>query len=192
MKHPLIPYNAEIMSQDSDNIDNDNHELKQNLKLISFLLERAAIDLKNDMNELKMQMKCLNELMCLDETLLLKYVIIKRLNLLNDLFCLNKKLIFNSSNKSMSPLNYSNDYEQFDMFEGEFFLKESHQSRLKLIIEIEASLQQDDMAEESMRMMRVFQFEKKVQSNKIDKCQKLICNDKGNVKKIPSNICKNF
>lgn len=185
-----------IFNKDNSvNSDNDNDDLKQNLKLISFLLERVDIDFKNDTNELKMQMKCLNELMmCLDETLLLKYVIIKRLNLLNDLFCLNKKLIFNnSSNKHMSPLNYSKEYEQFDMFEAVFFLKESHQSRLKLIIETEASQQHEEMVDESMRMIRVFQFEKKVQTNKIDKCQKLKCNNyKENVKKVSSNICKNF
>jgi hypothetical protein len=152
-------------------------EINGNFKLISSLVDQLELNLTSsshlnqDINELRQRLKRLEDLIRYCKTnphlKLAEYLVLKRLNSFNDLFSLNKTLIFsNEITTNLSPLLYSTKYEDFYKYENEF-LKNVNLTRYKLIIENETS---QCTQSENGSMIRVFQFEKNLKRNTKPSC----------------------
>jgi len=163
-----------IVDQNSCNKHVDSYEeINSNFKLITSLVDQLELNLTvsshlgQDINELRQRLNNLEDLIryhkANPDLKLAEYLVLKRLNSFNDLFSLNKTLIFsNDITTNLSPLLYLSNYEDFCAYENDF-LKNVHLTRFKLIIENEFShCTQGEYAS----MIRVFQFEKKLQTNK--------------------------
>jgi hypothetical protein len=163
-----------IIDQNSCNKHVDSYEdINSNFKLITSLVDQLELNLTvsshlgQDINELRQRLNNLEDLIryhkANPDLKLAEYLVLKRLNSFNDLFSLNKTLIFsNDITTNLSPLLYLSNYEDFGAYENDF-LKNVHLTRFKLIIENEFSHCTHD---EYASMIRVFQFEKKLQTNK--------------------------
>ena len=122
-----------------------------------------------------------------DQTMLVEYLTVKRVNDLNDSFSLANKLtlvLSSHSNGFYSPFLFLNEYDSFQRYEDSLFRRVASMSKsepdYRLIIQNNLKLTQSD----DTFQLSVYQFEDKVRLVPVPACD-LVCNT-GNFVKIKS------